>query len=56
MEADGKMTFELPKDLIKKFRKTVKESGYTQKFLVSKIMREIVRELEEIKKAENESK
>jgi len=47
MEDDGKMSFTIPKGLIKRFRTTVKKSGYTQKFLVSKIMEEIIKELEE---------
>jgi len=54
MKSDGKMTFTIPKGLIKRFRTTVKKSGYTQKFLVSKVMEEIIKELDSEQEEKNE--
>jgi len=52
MKNDGIMSFSIPKGLIREFRNTVKKSGYTQRFLVSRVMEEIIKEL----KAEQEEK
>ena len=49
----GKMTLSIPKSLMYDFRTTVKKSGYTQTFLLSRIMKEIIKELKEGELSQN---
>ena len=55
-EEDGKLSLTLSKSLIYDFRTTVKKSGYTQKFLVTRVLEEIIEELKRGERIFEESK
>ena len=44
-EEIGKITMNISKSLIYDFRKAVKKRGYTQKFVITRIMEEVIKEL-----------